>query len=101
MGVRRIEALIKGLPTGSATAKALDEGQRVGWGYQEELLAVCAELIDRQNRYVLQTMGGVKPNKLGSPIFINRPLTPVKKRPATAADIRKIVGVEVPVIVKE
>lgn len=52
MGVRRLGALIGGLPLEGAVARSVDpEHLGRGWTTQNELMAVIAELIDQGNRY--------------------------------------------------
>lgn len=91
MGCRRLEALINGLPpnSSSAVARSLDEGIRIGWGYNEELLAALIEVLDVGNRNFLAAHG-VKKHQLPKPVYIHRPLQPKRDRKATPADIREI-----------
>lgn len=93
MGARRIEALINGLPptSVSAVARALNENVREGWGYPEELLSVLIEVVDAQSRNFLAAHG-VKKHQLPKPIRINRPLEPERRREATPADLKTILG---------
>jgi hypothetical protein len=92
--------LVKGLPPTSASARALDEGLRVGWGFTEELLATAIEVIDLGNRNFLQA-NGVKRHSLPKPIFIDRPLRPRKRRKATSDDLKRVFGGAVRSVPKE
>jgi len=65
MGVRRLLALVRGLPPDSATWR-----QEHGWGHQEELLASLLELTDAWGRALAQLLGG---RVQGKPLRIQRP----------------------------
>ena len=92
MGCRRLEALINGLPptSSSALARELNEGIRIGWGFNEELLTALIEVLDVGNRNFLLA-NGVKMHQLPKAVYINRPLQP-KAPPKKAApdDIKRI-----------
>lgn len=91
MGVRRILALIAGLPPGSAVHRSIDpHGAGKGWTTQEELLSTIAEVVDYGNRlfYAANTKKGSKQPK---PLFIPRPTQP-KRRKANSDDLKRIFG---------
>lgn len=93
MGARKIESLVLGLPPDCATYRSHDEAVRVGWGWNEELLATIAELVDWGNRHFLAA-NGVKSHQLPRPLEINRPLEKkVPRRKATAADFQDMMPV--------
>lgn len=76
-GMRRIRALVKGLPPGSAFHRSIDP-EWWSWDGQHELLAVIAELLDGANRMYLMAhskKGAAKPQ----PIKIPRPYSPKPK----------------------
>lgn len=83
ISIRRLQSLINGLPLDSALVRSYDP-KRLGrgWGPQEELLAVIAELVDVNNRYFLSAH--VKPGtQLPKPIYIARPDDTQRKPPSS------------------
>lgn len=90
MGVRRVLALIIGLPPGSAIHRALDpKGVGVGWTTQEELMAVLIEVMDYGNRlfYSANSKKGAKQPK---PLYVPRPNRSRKRRKASSQDMKAI-----------
>lgn len=71
MGLRRLRALIQGLPPGSAVHRSLDP-QGSQWTFDTELLAALAELLDHSNRLYLAAHKN-KGAQLPRPISIKRP----------------------------
>lgn len=95
-------ALIKGLPYGSATQRAVDpEGHR--WGITEELLAVLIELIDHSNRMYL-SVNSKKGTPLPPAVRIPRPGEQAKqsrRRPSTPDELKRAFGAAIRVVPKE
>lgn len=77
IGVRRIGALIGGLPPGGPLDRSLN-GAAAGWGPREEFLATAAELLDVGNRLFWQANFKGKPP--GEALEIKRPRSP-RSRP--------------------
>lgn len=102
IGARRLEALINGLPPGSALHRAVDpDGWGAGWTNQEELLAAICELIDTNNRLFL--MANTKKNaKQPRPLHIPRPRDKKPERVKADGESLKALMEEkgMPVIVK-
>lgn len=70
LGTRRLMALLRGLPQESNFQRELNPD--TGWGYQEELLALLAELMDYGNR-LFYAAAPFKSKKKMEPIKIPRP----------------------------
>lgn len=91
VGLRRLASLVNGLPPGGALDRALDpEGWGANWHHAEELLAMIAELLDRDWRQTVamnSKRGATKPR----PLRIPRP-GDVRRR---AAKIRNPDGWEI------
>ena len=86
MGCRRLISLMKGLEEGSALGRSVTKG----WGYQEELLATIAEVVDHGNRNFLAA-NGVKRHELPRAIIIRRPNEPPKRK-ATKDELLEMFG---------
>lgn len=90
IGVRRLRALIAGLPIGSALHRSLDP-TGWAWGTTEELLAVLVEVVDLGNRQYVAFEAGR--NKVPKPIDIRRPWKVEEpKRFASHAEIEAFFG---------
>ena len=78
--MRRLLALVQGLPPGGALDRAANpDTLGVGWGNQEELLAVIAELVDQGNRDF--AVANARPGAgKRQPITIDRPGRRPRKR---------------------
>lgn len=76
LSARRLSALVKGLPPGSAVGRELS----AGWGVTEELLATLIEVVDRGDRwfYSAHSPPGAR---MPEPLVIPRP----GQRPAPPA----------------
>lgn len=83
VGLRRLRALIGGLPPGSAVHRSVDPAG-YGWRNTEEMLALIAQLIDHTNRLLFaRTQKGQVPK----PIHIKRPWERVpERRPVASPD---------------
>ncbi len=78
IGVRRIIALVKGLPPRSAFARqAYSDGK--DWGNTEELLSTLTELVDFSNR-MTYARSAKKGEKVWDPIKIPRPYDELKEK---------------------
>jgi len=97
IGVRRLRALVQGLPPGGALHRSIDpDGWR--WTTDTEMLATVAELVDANNRlfYSAHAKKGSSPVK---PIKIMRPgklaeeeeQLPRRKRKSTRDELKKFV----------
>ena len=91
MGVRRLRALLKGLPAGSALHRELDPGW--SWTFTDELLAGVIEVLDYGNRMYFAAH---KPKgaQVPKPITIRRPWDPPpeKPEPATFEEVTAFFG---------
>lgn len=98
MDVRRVEALINGLPTDSAYSRDANP-TTVGsnWGHVEELLATVAQLIDLGNRQFAMA-NSKRGSRMPEGIKIRRPWERTIKRQATAAEVQALLGLDVPVV---
>jgi hypothetical protein len=86
MSVRRLGALLAGLPARNALARALDpKGVGSDWGHVEELLATQAELIDQGNRLFYQAHAK-KGSRDPEPIKIRRPWDEELAAPVASQD---------------
>lgn len=94
IGVRRLSALINGLPADSATMRKVTSGGQQ-WGQVEELLATLCELVDLTNRMLYAANFDTKKEAVWDPIKIPRPygqeVTIVKKK-ATTAETLSFLG---------
>lgn len=85
LSLRRLLALVGGLPRGGALDRALDpDGWGSGWTHTEELLATIAELLDLHRRQYVVTnskRGASKPRaiKIPRPSDIRRRLEKIRK----------------------
>lgn len=101
IGVRRLGALISGLPPGSPLHRSLDP-DGWGWGTREELAAQTVEQLDGLARLFWQA--NFKGNVPGQPVKIERPKrlrpkpkrTPLKGGPQikTPADLKAALAAE-------
>lgn len=92
IGVRKLESLIGGLPLDGSLARVLaPETVGRGWGYQEELLAIIAEVVDVGNRNFVEA-NKKKGAQTPKPIFIPRPGRVQTKRKATREDLKQMFG---------
>jgi hypothetical protein len=92
MTVRRFQSLLAGLPPDSSVIRSFEpERLGVGWGFQEELLASLAELVDQTNRLIFAT-NAKKGTRIPDPIFIPRPGPRPEKRNATADELMAMFG---------
>jgi hypothetical protein len=85
LGVRRIRALLHGLPRDSALMRH-EHGPTADWGNAEELLALVAELVHSSIR-VQAKPGSVKPLRIPRPYEQTRP-----NRQATPAEMAAFLG---------
>lgn len=98
ISIRRLASLINGLPLDSALVRSYDP-KRLGrgWGTQEELLAIIAELLDVNNRYFLSAH--VKPGtQLPKPIYIPRPDDTQRKPPTPKQVLGHLAAKGIPVV---
>lgn len=90
MGVRRIGALIRNLPTGSSTVLALrghvwsDQDQ-----YQGELAALNVEFLHLLHRTMLGLWGHPKKTKIPDPVILPRPWRPTPKPELATPEVRR------------
>lgn len=89
-GVRRILALVRGLPARSATARTISAAGR-DWSSTEELLASLIEMTDLTNR-LLHGAFTKKGTQSWKPIRVTRPTDLVRPKLATAAEVRRFFG---------
>lgn len=92
LGTRRLMALVRGLPADSNLNRILSPD--TGWGYNEELLAVLAELVDYGNR-LSYAVAPFKHKKTQEPIRIPRPGSErvnVKPPPPSHEEIVRFFG---------
>lgn len=96
-GVRRIHALVAGLPpTGAMIRAAATNGQP--WSVTDDLLATVIEMIDHGNRMFFSA-NAKKGANVWKPITITRPVnqpseTHEPKKPSSVQEIRKFFGAD-------
>lgn len=84
LGVRRLWALVNGLPEDSAT-------HRETWTLRDEVAAATVEIVDFWGRVGAQ-LQGVKPRDLPDPVRIPRPGDEERNKPKIEKDPRKIAA---------
>lgn len=91
LGIRRLRALIRGLPPGSAVHRALDPHS--DWTANEELLASLIEVVDLGNRWFFGA-NTKKGSQQPKPIKIPRPRDDEKepRKPSTPDEIQSFMG---------
>lgn len=90
LSAREVLNLVDHLSPDGSVGRAVSEHKAAGWGFQEELLAVLAELIDKGNRDFFSAYSE-KGTPQPAPIYIARPVQK-KKRVATKEDMRRMFG---------
>jgi hypothetical protein len=87
-GVRRLWALVEGLPPTGALGRAM----RDDWspGSTEYLLAIVAEQIDLSNRIAIKAHSGGK-SRAGQPLRIPRPGEEKRSKPMKFGDVLRRV----------
>lgn len=91
LGVRRLTALVAGLPPAGSLGRDLDPFLAAGWDSATELTAMVAELVDHSNRMYLMA-NSKKGTRLPPPLFIPRPGQPRRRRKPTKAELKASLG---------
>lgn len=92
IGVRRLQSLTSGLPLESAVVRSYDPDRLgVGWGWQEDLLATLAELVDQTNRLIF-AFNTKKGTRIPDAIFIPRPGRVRTRRAATPEELKSLLN---------
>lgn len=86
-GVRRLLALVKGLPSDSATSRSVNTGGEP-WSMQDELLAALVEMVDQSNRMFFSAHAK-EGTTVWDPVQIRRPGSRSENKPAEDAGPRK------------
>jgi hypothetical protein len=97
IGVRRVYALVSGLPLDGTAARSLLYGGRA-WSNTDELLATLVEMLDFNNRMTFAA-NVKKGTRIWEPVEINRPSQPKSEEPqkreqATPAQMFEAFGRE-------
>jgi len=94
LGVRRIRALVRGLPIDGVTVRETELHGKP-WSITDELLATLIELIDHGNR-MYYSAHAKNPSGVWKPLKITRPIEeedqPPERKISTVEDIKRFFG---------
>lgn len=92
LGVRRIRALVRGLPLDGVTIRETELDGK-SWSITDELLAIQAELIDHGNR-MYYSAHAKNPGGVWKPLKITRPSDerPPERTISTVEDVKQFFG---------